>query len=237
MKKIIMTVAVIIAAASAAKADVRQINFDGNSSVATGIGTAICENLEYAIPVPEAQPQQEEVFARLTEGMVNGVIQGAIEACATGGKETLKTDLGNLLKYGTLKEKSVFVYNKRGAYVLPAAIVARRFMPAGGDNPVQKLLALKSQSCFASHNERVCTPRQVCRIACAAAAGGIGSLGGGVAAGAAIGASGQICQELCEMVDECRNVTVCDQWVTDPGTGGLTDSHGNYRGRSVEFLN
>ena len=60
---------------------------------------------------------------------------------------------------------------------------------------------------------------------------------GAPAAGAAIGASGQICQELCEMVDECRNVTVCDQWVTDPGTGGLTDSHGNYRGRSVEFLN
>jgi len=235
MKKSNMLIAVfaVLAAASVAKADGFGTDFDGIGA-ARDPGLALSVDSELAQFVPEAQPKQEEFLAQLSETVVDGVIQGMVDNCKATGMTALQTDFGNLLRYGSMKEKMAFVYNKKTPYAFPEAIVARRFFPDPGF--LRKGLSqVKSQTCMASHNEKVCTQRQVCRVVCAAAAGGAGAAAGGVWAGVAIGASGQICQELCQMLDECTNVTVCDQWVTDPGTGGLTDSYGNYRGREMDF--
>lgn len=251
MKKtsILIAVLAVIAAASAAKAEV-SVDFDGNLG-AQSIQSSFSDPQRIVFPPPTPDPVptpfpmpdttpppiQDELFSSLNTAVVNGVIQGAIVSLSARGKEDVKTDLENLLKYGTMKEKMGFVYNKKAAYTFPAAIIAMRDTPAAAD-PSRKRMAMKSQTCMASHNEKVCTQRQVCRVVCAAAGGGAGAaLGGGVGAGIGIGAATQICSELCDMLDECVNVTVCDQWVTDPGTDSLTDSHGNYRGRSVDFQN
>ena len=143
-------------------------------------------------------------------------------------------DLKNLLKYGTIKEKAAFVYNKRGTYSFPAGITARHFDTSDGEVSGNKSRDSLNLTCNSWTTEQVCTNRQVCRIACAAAAGAAGAAAGGsIGAGAAIGASGQICQELCENVKECSDVRECASWSSTAGTG--TDSHGNYRGRGVGF--
>lgn len=174
------------------------------------------------------------LFYRLNEGVVNGVIQGAINA--TEGKGPVMVDLKNLLKYGTIKEKEAFVYNNRGTYSFPAGIISRRFDTGGGEGVDNKNRNSLNLTCNEYVTVQVCTNRLVCRTACAAAAGAAGVwAGGSIGAGAAIGASGQICQELCENVKECSDVRECASWSSNAGSG--TDPHGNYRGRVIAFQN
>lgn len=237
MKKsnILVAVFAILATASVVKAEVPQINFDGNGAT-MDVGAALRENPEFKAVLPEARPQQEEFFSRLNEGVVHGVIQGAIESCAAEGKKTVMISLKNLLEYGTMKEKEAFVYNKRGTYSFPASIVSRRFDTAGGEGSGNKRYNSLNLTCNSWTTERVCTNRQVCRIACAAAAGAGGAVAGGsIGAGAAIGASGQICQELCENVKECSDIRVCSSWSDNTGAG--PNGNGHYRGRGVAFQN
>lgn len=233
MKNVLMAVFAVLAAATVVRAEEKTINFDGNGA-AFELSAVMRENPEFEAVMPEAQPQSDNIFTNLKEGVVNGVIQGAIESCVTDGKTNVKIDLQNLLKYGTLKEKEAFVYNKRDIYSFPAGIISRHFDAAGGENSGNKSRNSLDLTCNSWTTVKVCTNRQVCRIACAAAAGAAGAwASGGIAAGAAIGASGQICQELCENVKECSDVRECASWSSTAGTG--TDAHGNYRGRGVEF--
>ena len=235
MKKMNMLIAVfaVLAAASVAGAEERTLDFDGNGA-AFELAAVLRENPKFEAVMPEAQPQSENLFASLKEGVVNGVIQGAIESCITDGKTNVEIDLQNLLKFGTLKEKEAFVYNKRDVYSFPAGIVSRHFDAAVRETSGNKSRDSLNLTCNSWTTVKVCTNRQVCRIACAAAAGAAGAwASGGIAAGAAVGASGQICQELCENVKECTNVRECASWSSTAGTG--TDAHGNYRGRNVQF--
>lgn len=235
MKKIMITVLAVLATASMAKAGVPQINFDGIGTP-VDVRAILRENPEFEVVVPEARPQQEEFFSRLNEGVITGVIQGAIESCAAEGKGAVMVNLKNLLKYGTMKEKETFVYNKRAIYSFPAGIISRRFDTGGGEGSGSKSRDSLNLTCNSWTTVKVCTNRQVCRIACSAAAAAAGAwAGGNIGAAAAIGASGQICKELCENVEECSNVRECDSWSSTAGTG--TDAHGNYRGRAVAFQN
>lgn len=228
MKKMMIAVLAVLSAASMARADEMRMDFDGNGTAALEVN-AFRENPEFNVPEP--LPRQDEDFAYLNEGVVNGVIKGAMAYCAHHGKVSAEADFGNLLKYGSMEEKMGFVYNKRGTYVFPADIVARRFAAevAGGFEKMSK--GATDLTCLSWTTDRVCTNRQVCRIACAAAAGAAGAwAGGAIGAGAAASAAGQICQELCEMVEECSDVRVCASWATSAGYGE-TDSHGHYRSR------
>ncbi len=235
MKKstILIAMFAVLTTASVTKAEVPQIYFDGNGAV-VNIKAILRESPEFEAAVPEAQPQQADFFSHLNEGVVTGVIQGAIETCAAEGKDAVMIDLKNLLKYGTTKEKAAFVYNKRGIYSFPLNIISRRFDTNGSAGTGNKSRDSLNLTCNSWSNVKVCSNRKVCRIACAAAAGAAGAAaGGGIGAGATIGASGQICQELCEYVEECSTVRECDSWSSTAGTG--TDSHGNQRSRGVEF--
>ena len=257
MKKsniLIAAFAVLISAASAARAERVVVDFDGRTAGDGNFMEAVksakaspaippvpnitpCDPLSFTPGTPQTGlclPQWD--FSHITEGIVNGVIQGAIEVCAAESKEAVMIDLKNLLKYGTMNEKAAFVYNKRGTYSFPAGIIARHFDTSDGEASGNKSRDSLNLTCNSWTTVQVCTNRQVCRIACAAAAAGAGAaVGGNVGAAAAIGASGQICQELCENVKECSDVRECASWSSTAGTG--TDAHGNYRGRTVAFQN
>lgn len=245
MKKnsILVAVFAIIIAASAAKA-AEIIDFNGAKGLkpqsmhdifATGqnsLPAGISENIP-AAPMPE-QPDEAQIKA-FRKAFVDGIIKGAADYSSEKGMRGLAKDFQNLLTYGTYKEKFAFVYNKDVSYRFPDKIAAIKMNADKGAASDRFGMGNKSQTCFASHDEQVCNQKKVCRYVCAGTFTGLGSLGGGFGAGVGLGIGHELCQDICEDIEECTTVTVCDQWVTDPGTEGLTDSHGNYRGRGVEF--
>lgn len=223
MKKsniLIAVVVLVVAMGSEAKAATAGVGYDVNK-----LNTLRSENFDTAggrnkgdmfisipglgkpTPVIASDTTSDLIFSSDKDAMekhLDWYIKVAISYSETTGQLNVKNNLIKLLQKGTLEEKYAFVYNKGEVYEFPERFITRY--------PGQQI-------CVASHQEQECVNQLVCRMVCAA---------GGAAAGGVAGAVGAtVCNQVCESVPKCSNVTVCDQYVTEPMNHGQ-DSHGNW---------
>lgn len=65
--------------------------------------------------------------------------------------------------------------------------------------------------CIHTHTEKKCGYQLACELVCGAAAGAAGS-GTGPLGGAVVGAGAVLCVKVCNNVEQCHDVDVCDQY-------------------------
>lgn len=65
--------------------------------------------------------------------------------------------------------------------------------------------------CIHTHTEKKCGYQLACELVCGAAAGAAGA-GTGPVGGAVAGAGGVLCVKVCQNVEQCHDVDVCDQY-------------------------
>lgn len=142
----------------------------------------------------------------------DALIRAGIDAVEKQGKTRLEPLLRRLLNQGTAAEKATYAGVVGDTYRFPERISLAaedaRFRFA-----FDRGIECRATRCIQSGTEQVCNNRSICRVVCQGAAGGAGGAIGG-ATGAAIGTigGGEVCSQVCEIVPECRTVSVCYQY-------------------------
>lgn len=181
-------------------------------------------DIEYNIPVPKREVKYDienntqSTYKGVTKEMLDNSIKSAIEDCKKNKFNILENNFNNLLKIGTVKEKQEFVYGSNKNYSFPKRIVKLE----GEKNKLNILEFVRvggcHETCVASHTEQQCSNRQVCHNVCHAGqivCHMVGVVGGIPPLHQVCSAGAPVCHLVCEIIPECSNVTICDEWKTE----------------------
>lgn len=170
MKKsniLIAAVAVIISAATAARAEKPSINFDGGSMRAVNFLNAVKDNASVDIvAVPAPTPAEGSGFdIKMEEDELNRSIGTAIKDCEKKEFAGLKTKFEKLLTEGLPQEKRDFVYNNKQTYEFP-----RRLFTGTAKTDAASDQRNVNKGCLTWGSKEVCTTgrKEVCHNVCAA---------------------------------------------------------------------
>ena len=192
--RVLAGVALLLGAANTVHARQQGVDFDGMPAAMRVEVSRVMPAMVGGHEV-EVSPTESKRQAEALEKRVNRTIRSGIDYCKQREMEGTRGSLQRLLSHGTLREKSTYVYNKGRKYRVPLKFQSEpKFrMAVGGCN-----------KCLRWQNEQVCNSREICKVVCWTAGGGIG--------GAVGGATGKICSRQCENLPECRTVETCAQW-------------------------
>ncbi|MBI4350426.1 MAG: hypothetical protein HY550_03210 [Elusimicrobia bacterium] len=212
MKKNNMLIAVfaVLAAASAAKAEVVDMDFDK--------GSFSTEKFMEAVKVQEVD--RNGIAARTfsvetgntDDSQADHAIQATIRQCERNkSNEALTGDLKKLLLYGTTEEKVGFITPEK--YIFPKRLNA--FML---DRSFDRLAAKNKSigNCVKWESKVVCRDKEIWQTACLA-----GTVWCFTAAGGSCGPAGATCALVNRIVSECVPVPYCVEWDSEaiPGFG------------------
>lgn len=159
----------------------------------------------HAVPLTAEQRAGE---AAAVSRKHDAILKASVDSARNAGQERLEFLLRELLKDGSAVEKASFASATGGRYNAPERIqnaaANSRFRLA-----FDRGIECRATGCRRWGTDKVCYDRSVCKVVCSGVAGGAGAAIGGPAGGA-VGAGGvAACREVCELLPECRTVSVC----------------------------
>ena len=132
-------------------------------------------------------------------------------------KVLLESLLRRLLTDGTIREKAEYANSIGKSYSIPDRLTMAS-AKAGFRPAFDGTIRCRATRCKRFVPEQTCNDRLVCNLVCAGVVGGVAGAAGGVAGGVVGAIGGAECSRVCQIIQECRTVQVCYEYVLEgPG--------------------